>query len=901
MRENQFLGILALVFALGMPLTFELFACILAAEGKIFDAAVQTEDELFAAITDPSITHITFQNDIIIMRNLNLSRNLILDLNGFNLTSITPDVCVVDIKYGNIILTGQGSIVAYGSGGTAVRIRGATTHDNEDYAAIFVDTTVKLFAPNHYGLLVAPNFHAAYGVTVDFRGSLVAQDGICLHESIRGSGKNAPFIKIADQAKITVDENSGVAVYATGCGRWEIGAAELSGATGIIAQSGEIALNGTQIIATGEFVETRPKDDRLTMIGAVLQSGKALRTDQATKVTINGGTYTSLRSYLFVETRPKRSRPALRSLVIDDGDFAGKRGTFYGLAPRHVKNAVTVVYGGNFTENVQEYISSSCHVDKFRGQGIYHVIADQAAAELDAATQLRRAENQLQTLIATATTYVADHTVGDIGKWRPNAVKALAAIKRAITLSKKTLKTHPDYERIVAAEHSLRQAIDNFELIGDALRTTLAESIASVEAIDAQDYTAYSYEQLTIVATAAAELLQTDDVPLEDLYSATLDIEINIDLLDSTDENSVEELDALLVASNSVLSSEPTSSPSDDLIEQDPPTKSPALSPADCHLIELFASLLLTQTTKLLTSPVTTTILDAPTAAPTTTPGTTPETTTPAPELDATYILAHSVEYPAEAALLEAKGNLYSMLEAVQDLTLEDYQVDFAEQFGELQVAIVKARTILYKPNTNFVELMSAMDELTTKTIGLKCSDPTAETETTAESETTAETAPAISENAAANEQINTTQAPAPTTLEKAVQVDWTALAEVVAEISYLNPDDYTATSYNAVLAQLETAKSLLADPQATPAAAEDLVFDINLALLALEPAPLESTNIATVDPEPAAVYASSPIPAPDPTVTPNWLMSMLAGAYAGLATYRRSRLTAKQQKHSAI
>lgn len=43
MRENQFLGILALILALGMPLTFELFACIVIfAEGKIFDAEIRT-------------------------------------------------------------------------------------------------------------------------------------------------------------------------------------------------------------------------------------------------------------------------------------------------------------------------------------------------------------------------------------------------------------------------------------------------------------------------------------------------------------------------------------------------------------------------------------------------------------------------------------------------------------------------------------------------------------------------------------------------------------------------------------------------------------------------------------------------------------------------------------------
>ena len=78
MRENQFLGILALILALGMPLSFELFACIITvAEGKIFDAEIRTETELAAAIKDSSILKITLKNDIVTTRNLEISRNLI--------------------------------------------------------------------------------------------------------------------------------------------------------------------------------------------------------------------------------------------------------------------------------------------------------------------------------------------------------------------------------------------------------------------------------------------------------------------------------------------------------------------------------------------------------------------------------------------------------------------------------------------------------------------------------------------------------------------------------------------------------------------------------------------------------------------------------------------------------
>lgn len=913
MRENQFLGILALILALGMPLPFELFACvIIAAEGKIFDAEIRTETEFISALQDPNVLKITLKNDIVTTRNLEVSRNLIIDLGGFNLTSLKANICVIDIKYGSVFITGKGSIVAYGLKGTAVRVKGATTSDNENYAEVLIDESIKLFAPNHYGLFIAPNFKAAYGVTVDFRGTMVAQDGFCISDSVRGRGKNIPLIKIADQTKITVDENSGVAIHAAGYGRWEIGASEITGATGIVAQSGNITLNGTKIIATGEYVEADSADDGLTMIGAVLQSGKAINPDHSVEITVNGGEYTSLRSYLFAETRRAKSKPALQMLVIEGGEFAGKLGTFYGLSPRNTEHAVTVVYGGDFTENVQDYISSSCHIDKVRGQGIYHVIEDKVAEEIDEATRLARAEGQLQALIEESSIYANGYSVGDLGKWKPIATKAIASIKRAITLGKKALKQHLEYERIASAEQSLQRALDNLGLVNDAMRTELAESIASVNAIDPQDYTKYSYQQLTTVTAVAEELLQRDDVPLKDLYSAILDVEINIDLLDGIDEVPDDELDELFEAP--VLATPALAVPSDLPVETpaiEEPLSAPispepqiaepsmplasSVSPAPpmsmpeselsssevANVAEFIASLLLSQSETFFTpeEPAPESQVAEPAyaqAAPTVT--VVPPEPTISPENDAAYILSHSVEYPAEAALLEAKGNLYSMLEAVQDLTLGDYETEFAEQFGELQVAIVKARTVLYKPNANFVELMSAMDDLAEKTTGLKgLAEVASDDAATADSNLT------------------------PTTLEKAVQVDWTGLGEVVSEISRLRPDDFTTQSYARVLSQLETAKSMLANSDATQSAVEDLVFDLNLALLALERVPQQTTTDTPVmNAEPAAVY-TPPVIEQDPTVTPSWIMSMLAGAYAGMATYRRSRLIAKQQKHSAL
>lgn len=69
-------------------------------------------------------------------------------------------------------------------------------------------------------------------------------------------------------------------------------------------------------------------------------------------------------------------------------------------------------------------------------------------------------------------------------------------------------------------------------------------------------------------------------------------------------------------------------------------------------------------------------------------------------------------------------------------------------------------------------------------------------------------------------------------------------------------------------------------------------MFELNLSVLALE-------RITT--PNNTSVYEDAILPIAEPSnqpsVAPNLLMSMMAGAYAGLATYRRSRIAAKHRK----
>ena len=97
---------------------------------------------------------------------------------------------------------------------------------------------------------------------------------------------------------------------------------------------------------------------------------------------------------------------------------------------------------------------------------------------------------------------------------------------------KKTLRFKPDLEKLESSIRSLTRAIENLQGIADDLRAELASLLASVEAVDIRDYTSYSYRELSSAASIAAQILNRPDNTLEELYSALVDVEINIDLLE---------------------------------------------------------------------------------------------------------------------------------------------------------------------------------------------------------------------------------------------------------------------------------------------------------------------------------------------------------------------------------
>lgn len=1048
MQEQPILSFLAYVWALGIvPTTTSVSADRNGLdseldEARLFDAdAIKTETELQAALSDPETVAITLASDIITLENLVVNRNdsIELNLNGFKIASLARNARVIDVQAGDIAILGLGSIVATGIGASAVRVKGAITADNVNYSHVLIGADVTLYAPNYYGVFVTTNYNAAYGVTIDFYGSIIAHDGICIHNNIGGRGDNVPHINLQDGSKIIADENEGSAVCAFGNGIWEIGAAELSGGTGLNVKSGTINLRQTSLIATG--------DDEILPGG-----GAAIRFEDnfahRIKLKIFGGSCLSVQGYTFYEHIEQSGTSSLNSLEIYDGVFSGQLGICFGIAPRGSESSSTRIYGGKFNADVSQYLASEHHVEPDSTHGEFTVIDDTEPTQvLDKAAQIGFAKADLEDLISIAKRYTKPSYAGnELGELQATVNKIIGAIKRAIKASEKLLESSDlTLVKIKTSTRRLEDHLSEIRSIEDGMRAEISEAI-KFSKLDQSRYTPDSFLDLSLAAADAEQLLATDFVTLVELQDMLGVIDAaKIMLEESEDYVAVE--DAATEASLEGSPIEPAAESSEveeqssdtinpvvetipEFPEEQPPLPedlplpelplrpAPKLFPAPAEMpsttdikqalesfadaedvanpvdpieaafafddlemeemseVEEFVSQL--QMAQLIAEPlpdepeIISDELSAPTAEPpvsTAEPSSAPafvaqpEPTVPTfidPEMlaakqslrdllnaisaldpadyttesytilartatmagnllsdNASHVttavllsafssvtlayerLAKKAENPTNTALETIESNLRSMLDAVQDLTINDYEASSAEQFGELQVAIAKAKAMLGRDLPNLTDILNIMDEIKLATSGLKGANTPPESNQPVEKPATETPPPAVESSTFIVHQQPATQ-PQPNNL------NWNDFSEVINDIRALDANEYTSASYQKLLAVLENAKIVSNKVDLTQAEIDEVVFELNLAMLALERpnAPRLSTTQAFSHPETNAPNPVNSTPANsslglahDDTITPSLLMSMMAGAYAGLATYRRSRLEAKKRK----
>ncbi len=303
--------------------------------------SIQSYPELLAALEAEAV-QITLGANIIAPDNILINHDVAINFNGYNIISeeTNPGARVLDIRSGEVTLTGKGKIFAMGARSVAVRVFGAISIGMPAYTTLTIDDGISLFAPDSYGILISPNLGVAYGLTINLSGEIIARDGIGLSSHIRGREVNLPVINIRSGARITADETLGSALEAAGYANWNIGAAKLTGATGALLKSGQINFSHAEIIATGSahIESTAPIcAPALEASDANLADAKtsepeiepdptpanaAIRIASGTKhdlnVIVEGGSYLGEKSFA-VAGDPS----SLESFVIKGGDFSG--------------------------------------------------------------------------------------------------------------------------------------------------------------------------------------------------------------------------------------------------------------------------------------------------------------------------------------------------------------------------------------------------------------------------------------------------------------------------------------------------------------------------------------------------------------------------------------------------
>ena len=392
MRKYQLVTAAALACSLGVVAP----TAVIATDGDVSNPTVKVvplaeaahvadAEALIAAIANPDVAEIVLDANIEVDQALVIERNLTLNLGGFTLSSATTNIRLLDIKKGTINLTGTGTILTTGTGGVPVRVYGSDDPAVTNYTVVTVgkDVTLKTTIDDVYGIFVSfypatddtPAIPHAYGVVINIDGTIDAANGPYINGTIKDTEGNVPIINISDGATITANGSNGGAIYAAGYAKWNIGAATLTGKSGLVIKSGDVNLTNTTVIADGVEADPDPYGDGFNGTGAAIQveqnSGYVGKID----ITINGGTYTSENSnavLAYTDDKPEDLQQ-FESLTINGGTFTAAEGqpVINFIQPEDTEatgsvddKSIVSIKSGEFSSDVSDYLASDSNIEQ---------------------------------------------------------------------------------------------------------------------------------------------------------------------------------------------------------------------------------------------------------------------------------------------------------------------------------------------------------------------------------------------------------------------------------------------------------------------------------------------------------------------------------------------------------
>lgn len=237
---------------------------------------VKTMEELLNAVKG--------NNTVILGDNITLNKaleingnNVVLDLNG---KTITITEKYIDLIKGSLEITGKGTIKdtrVLEAPGSTIYVEGSTNKSDTGYSTLYVGKDITIDT-TQWGLSVWDTSAKAYGVTVNFDGTIVSTGskagGITIQGNIKNDGTaiNVPVINLSKTTKITATGSDGFPLYGAGAGQWNVVGATCEGINGALGvKSGRFNIDNATLKATGKPGVAEGYGNGINGVGAAIQ------------------------------------------------------------------------------------------------------------------------------------------------------------------------------------------------------------------------------------------------------------------------------------------------------------------------------------------------------------------------------------------------------------------------------------------------------------------------------------------------------------------------------------------------------------------------------------------------------------------------------------------------------
>lgn len=237
---------------------------------------VKTMEELLNAVKGNNT--VVLDDNITLNKALEINgNNVVLDLNG---KTITITEKYIDLIKGSLEITGKGTIKdtrVLEAPGSTMYVEGSTNKSDAGYSTLYVGKDITIDT-TQWGLSVWDTSAKAYGVTVNFDGTIVSTGskagGITIQGNIKNDGTaiNVPVINLSKTTKITATGSDGFPLYGAGAGQWNVVGATCEGINGALGvKSGRFNIDNATLKATGKPGVAEGYGNGINGVGAAIQ------------------------------------------------------------------------------------------------------------------------------------------------------------------------------------------------------------------------------------------------------------------------------------------------------------------------------------------------------------------------------------------------------------------------------------------------------------------------------------------------------------------------------------------------------------------------------------------------------------------------------------------------------